>query len=238
MLPDLVMRSGMAERMDDANCSEDLLLRTVQQFASINRLVSRYRTILKQYVLADMLKEPERAYHLVDMGAGGCDIDAWLLRKAQSMGLNLRITACDLDERIIQFARDTYGNVTGLNILNMDLLDGLPEGRIDYVFANHFLHHLADAEIVRLLRFWHPHIHRRMVFSDLERNQGAYLGYSALSLLYRNSFARYDGLISIRRGFRSGELHKLTAEALPEAIHSIQCLSPGRLALCIEGNPA
>ena len=38
MLPDFSTRSGMSELMDDPLCSEELLLRTIAQFASINRL--------------------------------------------------------------------------------------------------------------------------------------------------------------------------------------------------------
>ncbi len=236
MLPDLAIRSGMPELMDDPGCPEHLLLRTVRQFASINRLVSRYRAILKQWVLADMLKEPKREYHLLDMGAGGCDIDVWLLRKAKELNLNLRITACDLDERIIEYARSTYGDVEGLQIRQQDLLSRSPREPVDFVFANHFLHHLEEEDIARLLRLWHPHVRVRMVFSDLERNRAAYLGYSALSLFYRNSFARYDGLVSIRRGFKPDELESHARKTLPNSLCRARRLGPGRLVLCIEGN--
>lgn len=238
MRPDFSKRSGMSELMDDPSCDDKLLLRTIHQFASINFLVSRYRSILKRWVLADMLKEPNRPYHLVDMGAGGCDIDAWLLGTALRLGLNLRVTACDLDERIINYARETYGHVSGLSIRNMDLLTGRPGETIDFVFANHFLHHLSNDNIIHLLRFWQPHVRRRLVFSDLERTRKAYLGFNALSLFYRNSFARYDGLISIQRGFTPEELETLARQALPESTYRVDRLIPGRLAFCIEGNSA
>jgi ubiquinone/menaquinone biosynthesis C-methylase UbiE len=236
MLPDLAIRSGIAELMDNPDCAEDLLLRTVRQFASINRLVARYRTILKRWVLADMCKEPGKPYHLVDMGAGGCDIDVWLLKAARKRGLDLRITACDLDPRIIQYARSKYGHVAGLTIRQVDLLAGRFDEPVDFVFANHFLHHLPNNDIVDLIRLWQPQVRRRMVFSDLERDRLSYLGYSALSLFYRKSFARYDGLVSIRRGFRAGELESLAREALREGPSRAHRLAPGRLALCIEGN--
>jgi len=222
--------------MDDPCCNETLLLRTVRQFASINRLVSRYRTILKRWVLADMLKNPDREYHLVDMGAGGCDIDAWLLREAKKLGLKLRITACDLDDRIIGYARSAFGHVDGLNIHRQDLLVQRPQESVDFVFANHFLHHLTDEDIARLFRLWHPYVRIRMVFSDLERYPLAYLGYSALSIFYRNSFTRSDGLVSIRRGFKPAELKDLARQALPDATLGVGRLSPGRLALHIEAN--
>lgn len=238
MLADFRTRAQVAELMDDPDCSEELLLRTIRQFASINYLVSRYRTVLKRWVLADMLREPERPYHLVDMGAGGCDIDAWLLRTTGQLGLDLRVTACDLDPRIANYARSTYSHVAGLTIREHDLLEDHFDEPVDYVFANHFLHHLTEEDIIQLVRRWHPLVRRRMVLSDLERHPLAYLGFSILSLVYRNSFARPDGLTSIRRAFRPHELNDLVRKALPDSIHAVHPLFPGRLVLCIEGNTA
>lgn len=237
MLPDLSVRSTINELMDEPDCDETRLLRTVRQFASINRQVARYRTILKRWVLADMLKDPKRKYHLVDMGAGGCDIDVWLLKAARKYGLNLRISACDIDQRIIDYARSAYGHFPGLHIRKMDLLSESFDEPVDYVFANHFLHHLPHEQIIRLLQLWQPRVRRRMVFSDLLRDKGAYLGYSALALFYPNSFARIDGLISIRKGFLPDELIGLARAADTKGKSAVQQLSPGRLVLCIEGTP-
>jgi len=229
MIPNFSKRAEIPELMDDPNCDEAKLLRTVGQFASINRLVSRYRTILKKHVLDDM--RPGREYHLVDMGAGGCDIDVWLLQAAKKRGLDLRITACDIDPRIIAHARSAFGTFQGLEIREVDLLENEFNEPVDYVFANHFLHHLDSETIVRLLKIWHPRVRRKMLFSDLHRTFPSYLGYAMLSLFYRNSFARVDGLISIRRGFLPQELEALAGQAGVPG--SVRQLAPGRLLLCI-----
>jgi hypothetical protein len=238
MIPDLSIRATIDELMDDPGCDETKLLRTVRQFESINRRVARYRTILTHWILADMMAEPGREYHLVDMGAGGCDIDVWLLRAARKRGLKLRITACDIDPRIIGHARSTFGSEPGLQIRNMDLLVDAFDDPVDYVFANHFLHHLSNEAILRLLQLWQPRVRRRLVFSDLLRNSAAYLGFSAFSLLYPRSFARTDGLISIRRGFLPGELAALARSSGTAEWFSLHQLVPGRLVICIDGTPS
>jgi 2-polyprenyl-3-methyl-5-hydroxy-6-metoxy-1,4-benzoquinol methylase len=235
MLPDMTQRAHLSERMDDPDCSEKMLLRTIEQFTSVNLLVSRYRTILSRWVLKDMMRAPGKDYHLVDMGAGGCDIDAWLVKKARAIGLKLRITACDLDPRIADYARRKYGHIEGITIREHDLLRDHFDQPVDYVFANHFLHHLEKPDIIRLLRHWHPLVQRRMVLSDLERHPLAYLGFSVFSLAYRNSFTRPDGLTSIRRGFKAGELLEYAREALPQGVNRVHRVFPGRLVLCIEG---
>jgi SAM-dependent methyltransferase len=234
MLPDFTSRALISELMDNPNCDETRLLRTIRQFASINRLVARYRTILARWVLDDMQQFPEKEYHLVDMGAGGCDIDAWLLKSARKRGLNLRITACDLDPRIIAYARAEYGHLPGLEIRELDLLEGGFDEPVDYVFANHFLHHLTSEQIIRLFRLWFPLVRRRMVFSDLLRSRAAYLGFSVFSLFYTNSFSRTDGLTSIQRGFLAAEFEALAKTALGTGFTTHRFL-PGRLVLCIDG---
>ena len=239
-LPSLTCRADMPELMDDAGCDPEALLRTVDQFASINRLVSRYRTILNRWVLDDMRREPERAWHLLDMGAGGCDIDEWLLNAARRQGLNLRVTACDVDPRIVRDAQTRRGRLPGLTIRRLDVLSDDVDEPVDYVFGNHFLHHLSAEELPGLLRRWMPRVRRRMVFSDLSRDRYSYMGFFLLSLFYRNSFAREDGLMSIRKGFRVPELYALaTQSGVPERAVTVQTHCPGRLALIValEGDP-
>ncbi len=233
MFPSLAQRDCATEQMDQPDCCEIKLLRTVRQFTSINRLVSRYRTILQRWVLNDMMGNRFRTYHFVDLGAGGCDIDAWLLKEASHRGLNLRITACDMDKRICNYAESNYAGTTGLTVRHMDVLKSLPDEPIDYVFANHFLHHLSNVEIQTLLRQWIPLVNRCMIFSDLYRGYLAYAGYSILSLFYVNSFAREDGLISIRKGFLPGELVKLARSVGSDLDIAVHQLLPGRLILRI-----
>ena len=235
LLPNFERRGNLAELMDAPDCDERLLLNTIRQFASINRLVARYRTILKKEVINEMLKEPGRPYHLVDMGAGGCDIDAWLLRKTKRLGLDLRITACDLDPRIVRYAQSNFGHIPGLDIVETDLLDPCLSEPVDFVFANHFLHHLTDEMIVDLLKLWVPRVRHRLVFSDLARSRLAYMGFSVLSLFYRRSFTRYDGLISIQRGFTWDELEKLAGKAREHNRFNVEGLAIGRLVCTIEG---
>lgn len=227
-------RSPLAECMDDPLCDTVRLLRTVNQFESINRWVSRYHHILGRWVLSDMLKDANRAYHLVDLGAGGCDIDVWLLREARRLNLNLTITACDSDARIADYARKHHGSEPGLKILEQNVMTYEPESTVDYVFGNHFLHHLDDTAIVRLISHWLPHVGRRMVFSDLLRSRVAYAGYQLLSMFYTGSFARADGLLSIRRGFTGLELELLAGRVEGKHRIDVHALVPGRLVLLID----
>ena len=100
--------------MDDAQCDSEQLLRTVDKFRIINLLMTRYRRVVRRWLLADMLASPERTYRVADLGAGGCDIPAWLLDEAARLGLRLSVLAVEADERVAAHAAETWRHKRGL----------------------------------------------------------------------------------------------------------------------------
>jgi len=197
-------RATESEQMDLQDSDESLLFNTLDQFHQINLLFSRVRGLLRRTILQDM--QPGRSYHLLDLGAGACDIPVWLLQEAAKQGKSLRITAVDADPRVIDYAQTRYGEIEHLTVLQADALDLKAFAPFDYVFANHFLHHLSSEEAQTLLRDAGQIAERGFVFSDLRRSPWSYLGFSLFARMYRNSFSREDGLLSIRKGFRKEDL--------------------------------
>ena len=86
--------------------------------------------------------------------------------------------------------------------------DLVADGRsFDVVVSNHVLHHLEPVELTALLDDSRRLARRLVLHSDLARSRPAYAAYAVLSVpLARGSFLRYDGLLSIRRSYRAGEL--------------------------------
>ena len=217
--------------MDDPQCDETLLLRTVDQFGWINRMVGRYRSILSRYVIADMMRDKHRLYHFIDLGAGGCDISVWLLEQAERRGLHLHVTAIDGDERIVQHAQKKYLNYPGLDIRHADLRNLKKYGPADYVFMNHVLHHLPDSFIPQVLSQVQKHCKRRWIISDLMRSKWSYAAFHAVGIFARRSFAFEDGRRSIRRAFIQSDLHRYLHQAGLSASTRILQLFPGRLVM-------
>lgn len=230
---DFQSRAVDDEIMDLPDCDEAQLFRTLDQFHGINRLFSRVRGLLTRTILADM--KPGTLRHLVDLGAGACDIPVWLLDTARQRGLDLRITAIDADPRVVHYARQRYGEVPNLSILEHDALDLDRLAPFDYLFANHFLHHLTDGVIPPLLAEAHRLCRRGFVISDLRRSPWSYLGFSLVARIYRDSFARADGLVSIRKGFRPSDFTDIPVPL------RIRTALPGRIQLlggCFGSNPS
>jgi 2-polyprenyl-3-methyl-5-hydroxy-6-metoxy-1,4-benzoquinol methylase len=207
-------------------------LRTVKQFASINWWLSRYRTIFRRWLFPNM--DPGSEVHLVDVGAGGCDIAVWALAEARRLGIHLRVTAVEADRRIVEYARALHQGVEGLTIQCMDARELRCLGRIDYLFANHFLHHLDDHAAVELLRVAGEVVRRVVVLGDLRRSRLSRVAFGLVaSACYRRSFALRDGLLSIRKGFVEAELMGLARQAGLGERARVERLVPGRLVLRI-----
>jgi 2-polyprenyl-3-methyl-5-hydroxy-6-metoxy-1,4-benzoquinol methylase len=217
--------------MDDPDCDEALLFRTLDQFASINRWFSQVRPLLRKTVLRDMRRQPERVWHLVDLGAGACDIPVWLLSESGRLGLKLCVTAIDADPRAVEYAQVKHAKVPGLRIQQGDARDLATFAPFDFLFGNHFLHHLDDVTLATVLSEGVRLTGKRLVFSDLRRSPLSHAAFSFVARLYQNSFAREDGLLSIRKGFRVGELRALLAAAgAPATAHVYRAL-PGRVII-------
>jgi len=231
--PDLSERVDMPELMDDTSSDQQLLVNTLRQFRLINRFLTPVRRLLKNQVLKQMMKEPNREYHLVDLGAGGCETAVWLLRQAQRNGLHLRITACDHDPRVVQYARDTFGKTPRLTIQQRSVLDIDAFRPVDFVFANHLLHHLKDADIYTLLDSLSRLDKKTVMISDIHRSRTVYTSFYLVSaMLFRNSFARDDGLLSIRKGFTPREFRTFSAAAASqETSCEIKTMPPGHIVL-------
>ncbi|WP_102125988.1 class I SAM-dependent methyltransferase [Deinococcus planocerae] len=229
MNPDLSRRAAhLRERMDDPNCDLPGLERTYAQFGTVNALVAGWRRVYRHELRPHL--SPGRTLTLLDIGCGGGDVARHLARWARQGGRQLRVTAIDADERAVAYATGLPADpdVTFRQALSGDLVR---EGHaFDFVISNHLLHHLTDAELSTLLRDSEALGRVRVVHSDLARHPLAYRAFSAGARLFRGSFIREDGLLSIRRSHTAREL-----AALAPPGWQVQPLVPFRLLLTRAG---
>jgi hypothetical protein len=88
------------------------------------------------------------------------------------------------------------------------------DGAFDVVTASLFLHHFDEEGLPAILAGLHRLARRALVVNDLHRAIVPYLfGRAAFPLLFRSRVSVEDGLLSIRRGFRAGELRAAFARA-------------------------
>ncbi|MBV8864900.1 MAG: methyltransferase domain-containing protein [Acidobacteriaceae bacterium] len=84
----------------------------------------------------------------------------------------------------------------------------------DYVLCSSFLHHFADAEVIRLLGGFYGMAKRALAICDLERHIVPYLFLPATKTLFGwNDITVSDGVKSVRASFRANELRRLATAA-------------------------
>ncbi|ERP38676.1 methyltransferase domain-containing protein [Chitinivibrio alkaliphilus] len=207
----LKTRSQKPEMMDLPHSDKEKLYRTLRHFSLINLFFTGSRKLLRRTVLRDMEQSPKTHRVLLEIGSGGGDTARWLIKKSRSMGLSLSIICCEKDPRAVEFLRTACAKEPCITIVEADFFDlSGPAYEVDYVFANHLLHHLADAQIPPMLTQAYQRARRGVVFNDLRRSCMAYVLYFfAASLFFRKSFARKDGLLSIQKGFTHDEAQNM-----------------------------
>lgn len=239
MFPDFSHRANLVEEMDRPDSSEEKLFRTLDQFSLLNRLVSRYRTLLERTIMTDMARDPSCSRRLVDLGAGGCDIGRWLIRRCRARGFRLKIIALENDPRVARYARIACQDYPELEVVEQDVCAPLPLQGVDYVFANHLLHHLPDEACVELIRQLDRAALRLYLLNDLIRSPWAYYGFRlGAAPFFRNSFILADGLASIRRSFTLTEARSLLDTANPTHPVTLHHLALSRFVMIGHHRPA
>lgn len=231
MTHDLSVRAVDArELMDDPDADIAMLERTYERFRLVNALVSHPRQLYRRDIRPRARRGPIR---ILDIGAGGGDVSRMIATRLRRDGLSAEITALDADERAIRWAAE-HDEGAGITYRCAFAADLVAEGQeYDVVFSNHVLHHLTAPELGGLLRDSAALVREggAVVHRDIARSRVAYALYGAVTwllggMLFRGSFIREDGLISIRRSYTTQEL----ANAVPTG-WSVRFGLPSRLEL-------
>ncbi len=232
-IPDLTYRAHKPEIMDDFSGDKTLLYRTLQQFAVLNATINRSRMLFTRYIINDMLRRNVDGCTIAEIGAGGGDFALWISSACRTAGVPVTVLAVDYDPRITAFARSACAGDTSVKVVESDWKDlerwSTP---IHYVYANHFLHHLSDSDIVEFLeRTWNM-VSCGVLLNDLHRSASAYIGWTILSsLVFRGSYAFSDGRMSVRNAFTVPEMTSLIARANLGKALQIHRLPPSRLVV-------
>lgn len=231
LLSFLSRRCSDLELMDRPDLSREKLVNTLHQFRIVNQFFSCHRRLLKRYVIADMLKEKRRSWRLLDVGAGGCDIDRWLIKTCRAKGLQLDITCIDHDPRVVEYARSRTSDVPGIEIRCAKAMeiDTFNE-RFDYILANHLLHHLGSHDVETILKKINNICDRVFLVNDLLRCYHSYLAFTIIAwILFRRSFAFTDGRISIRKGFTRHEFLEMIGKMEMKGTTIVNTAFPGHI---------
>jgi len=200
-------RSYEEELMDRLDADPKRLKRTIEQFDLLNRLFSAAVPLFKKEILPVLLTEPGREWTLLDFGSGGGDIDRAIVRLCRRHGLKVKITALDVDPRVLPWAQELCRDYPEIVPVTGSVFDLERIGAFDFILSNHTLHHFTYPQVRQTVDLCLRQARRGLLLNDLRRSFWAYVGYTIFTgLLIHGSLAFYDGRLSIRRGFTVAEL--------------------------------
>ncbi|MBA2650177.1 MAG: methyltransferase domain-containing protein [Legionella sp.] len=149
---------------------------------------------------------------VLDVGCGG---GLSLLNLSVSFP-KINFIGCDISKYAIKMAENESKNYPSnkitFNLQHQQSLN-LPENSVDIILATLVCHHIDDTELGNFFQEALFISRKAVLVNDLHRNMIPYLFYKMFSPLFRNRLINYDGLISIKRGFKREEICLLLEKA-------------------------
>lgn len=232
-IPDLKMRYQGPELMDDSKTDYESLFKTLSDLSIINRLISRSFELLRTIIFEDIRRRNLCEVNLMDVGCGGGDIDIWAAKHARKAGIRLNIIGIDHDQKCIDYAMHQCSGYPEIFFIKTSAfrIDKLPF-KPDYIFANHFLHHLEDFQIPKILKLFCSKAEIGFLINDLQRSPISYFLFFLLRCLFSGrEMTWHDGLLSIRKGFSRQDISSyLHIAQLSTPVHT-RTIPPGRIVI-------
>ena len=189
-----ISRSFAAETIDDPGLPDDLA-------AEVHRNLTMTHLVLGNvHALVDRIRRSETPVKTVlDIGCG----DGGILRKIRDK-LGIQVTGVDL--------RQPSTMSMGIPIVVADATrDPLPES--DVAIAVCVIHHLDDESLKEMVRNVGRYC-RRFIILDLVRHRLPIALFRTFMCPWLHPINCADGVISIQRSYRPGELRKVVESAL------------------------
>ncbi len=214
----------------DEPASLDVLRGCLRSLSQINRLTGSYRPTLaflararRRAARQGLVFTDDRPLRILDVGSGGGDTLCQIRRWAAIRRLPVHLTGVDLNPHSAVLARETEARTRSrsprlrgapITWITADALSLTAPEPPDLILSSLFMHHLEDAEIVRVLRWQHATAALGWFVNDLARSPGAARLFTLLGTLLRwHPYCLYDGPVSLRRSFRPADWHTLLAQA-------------------------
>jgi len=161
--------------------------------------------------LRDFARRSASPVRVLDIASGAGDVPIRLAQRATRAALPIHFTGCDISATAIEHASRAGA---GVSFTQRDVLrDGIPQG-VDVVTCSLFLHHLDEADALRLFTIIHGSSVKLALINDLSRSRVGYvLAAVGTRLLSRSPVVHIDGPRSVRAAFTPAEAIVLTTQA-------------------------
>jgi len=195
------------EWLDQLPAADPRAVRSRRDLARINVFMANARIVAREL----RTRFPKGVTALLELGAGDGTFALAVVERLPRPTASATVTLLDRapcvpGDLAARFAARGWT----MRILEADVFDGLDRFHepVPAIIANLFLHHFDDARLAALL----AHVARRsrvFVACEPRRSRTALAGSHLLGLIGCNDVTRHDAVVSVRAGFRGGEIGAL-----------------------------
>jgi 2-polyprenyl-3-methyl-5-hydroxy-6-metoxy-1,4-benzoquinol methylase len=166
-------------------------------------------------ILAFAKRQQLKSLRMIDFAAGGGEVAIDVASRLVRAGTEVHLTLLDQSMTGLHDApqrAEKVGVKADIQITNA--IEKPPAGTYDVVTCGLFLHHLHEADVIRVLSNMRACCRGLIVVSDLVRSRpGWWAAYAGCHLLSRSYLVHHDGPASVRGALTRGELHELARTA-------------------------
>ncbi|MGW9686327.1 methyltransferase domain-containing protein [Flagellimonas sp. 2504JD1-5] len=233
---DLTVRSRTYEKMDDPNMEFEELQDAYKDINKCNKWLGGDKITIN--AVWDLVKtDKKKSYTILDMGCGDGSMLLKLSNFLNKHHVSHHMIGIDLRDDVLQIAKDNTLHYPDIEFRKMDILKADSSFECDIVINTLTMHHFEEERIGAFLTQFVKLARQGVVINDLHRSRLAYHLFKIFSHLFlRTEVARYDGLVSILKGFKKRELVALSKK-IPDVIHDIRWKWAFRYVWIMKLNP-
>ncbi len=205
--------------MDDPDVPDALLESALYELPRINAWLGGYRATLSTLEAYRRTIQP-RTLRILDVGTGIGDYPAKMVRWGMIRGIDVRVTALDVNAKTIRFARAAAGRLpepvrSRIEFMVGDALDlRMRPDSFDVCTSALFLHHLSDGQATKSIEQMMRVASSGIIVNDIHRHPVSYYGIRlATAALPFSQMVRNDAPVSVRRAFTRSEMLNLATAA-------------------------
>ncbi|WP_136468643.1 methyltransferase domain-containing protein [Flagellimonas onchidii] len=218
---DLSVRSRDLELMDDPNMEFEVLKNAYKDINKCNLwLGGESNTIREVWKLVK--NEPEKSYTILDMGCGDGSMLLKLSKFLSKHHVSHTMVGIDLRDDVLKIAAENTAAFPNISFKKMDILKADSSFECDILINTLTMHHFEEERIEAFLNQFVRLANIGVVINDLHRSRLAYYLFKLFSVFFiQTQVAKYDGLVSILKGFKKKDLVRLSKK-IPGVMHEIK----------------
>ncbi len=199
--------------LDEAPFAE--VVESLKDVQRVNRYLGGYRVLLQHTEKFLREHSGSQPFTILDAATGSADQPVALVRFARKLGVPVRITALDINLKMLEFARRETSLYPEIELVQGDILcTPFRENSFDLTVNSLSLHHFTRENAVAILGALFRIGRRGLIINDLHRSRVAHAFIFVLTrLMTKNRLTRYDAPVSVMNAFTPNEIGAMAREA-------------------------